>query len=448
MRKTGLLIFLLPAILMSAGMDLPCIGAKALGMGGAFRAIADDGTAIFWNPAGIANVDSNEVLILGQFIFPINSYSPHDTLIQMNGLFREGEQEMLDKFFLLGNAFAVWKPSFLPNGAFGIGVYSPTGIGARWDILKNDYDSTVAQYLAWELFVSEELPEDDFFARIGAFNFVPTFAYKPADWFSVGVGYIGGYALLDVDLVSNSQEAMMEEMGVIFQRAVLTGWEHGLQLGLHFTPKDWLRIGLSGKYESPVIFDGDYSETVYKFYSASVPSLFPGGMEEKPSISAKAELPRPLTGGIGFAVDPIEKLILSMDFSYTNWSVMDSIRLETDTGGVLVGLPLMWEDSYRLSIGAEYRFGQYSALLGAFYEPNPPVAEYQNLFLPDLNDGIVFCEGFAAHRKKFTLEISAEFESFGEKNVEPNSIDDEIVNMPGKYDNSVAEIILSLTYRF
>ncbi|MGC9315809.1 MAG: hypothetical protein ACP5G4_09355, partial [bacterium] len=56
--------------------------------------------------------------------------------------------------------------------------------------------------------------------------------------------------------------------------------------------------------------------------------------------------------------------------------------------------------------------------------------------------------GFAVHRKNLTAEISGEFEFFGEKNVEPNIIDDEIVNMPGKYDNSVADIILSLTYRF
>lgn len=29
------------------------VGARALGMGGAFAAVADDSTAVYWNPAGI-----------------------------------------------------------------------------------------------------------------------------------------------------------------------------------------------------------------------------------------------------------------------------------------------------------------------------------------------------------------------------------------------------------
>ena len=37
------------------------VGARALGMGGAFSAIADDGTAIFWNPAGLPWLGHQEI---------------------------------------------------------------------------------------------------------------------------------------------------------------------------------------------------------------------------------------------------------------------------------------------------------------------------------------------------------------------------------------------------
>jgi hypothetical protein len=37
------------------------VGARALGMGSAFAGLADDGTAAFWNPAGIATLDSREI---------------------------------------------------------------------------------------------------------------------------------------------------------------------------------------------------------------------------------------------------------------------------------------------------------------------------------------------------------------------------------------------------
>jgi len=39
-------------------------GARALGMGGSFTAIADDPSATFWNPAGIADIEKKEILLL------------------------------------------------------------------------------------------------------------------------------------------------------------------------------------------------------------------------------------------------------------------------------------------------------------------------------------------------------------------------------------------------
>jgi hypothetical protein len=37
------------------------VGARAAAMGGSFAAVANDGSALFWNPAGISNLRSNEV---------------------------------------------------------------------------------------------------------------------------------------------------------------------------------------------------------------------------------------------------------------------------------------------------------------------------------------------------------------------------------------------------
>ncbi|MDD5089864.1 MAG: UPF0164 family protein [Candidatus Wallbacteria bacterium] len=46
----------------SAGAYLKMgVGARPLGMGGAFTAIADDATAAFWNPAGLVQLDKKEI---------------------------------------------------------------------------------------------------------------------------------------------------------------------------------------------------------------------------------------------------------------------------------------------------------------------------------------------------------------------------------------------------
>ena len=39
-------------------------GARALGMGGAFTAVADDPSAAFWNPAGLASLENRELLLM------------------------------------------------------------------------------------------------------------------------------------------------------------------------------------------------------------------------------------------------------------------------------------------------------------------------------------------------------------------------------------------------
>lgn len=44
--------------------DMTCAGAKAAGMGGAFIGVADEATAIIWNPAGLINIARPEILII------------------------------------------------------------------------------------------------------------------------------------------------------------------------------------------------------------------------------------------------------------------------------------------------------------------------------------------------------------------------------------------------
>jgi hypothetical protein len=53
-------------------------GARSLGMGGAFAAIADDGSAIYWNPAGIAQITNSEVSAMHAFLY--NGLASYDNL--------------------------------------------------------------------------------------------------------------------------------------------------------------------------------------------------------------------------------------------------------------------------------------------------------------------------------------------------------------------------------
>lgn len=79
LRKASTLILLISAILANTaraevdfdyihGSDLGMgIGARAMSMGGAFAAIADDASAVFWNPAGLAQLTDNQIFLSGDY---------------------------------------------------------------------------------------------------------------------------------------------------------------------------------------------------------------------------------------------------------------------------------------------------------------------------------------------------------------------------------------------
>src|SRR5665213_620775 len=53
------------------------IGPRAIGMGGAFTAIADDASAAYWNPAGLSQISSYEISISSAPVYFQNDVNPN-----------------------------------------------------------------------------------------------------------------------------------------------------------------------------------------------------------------------------------------------------------------------------------------------------------------------------------------------------------------------------------
>ena len=82
MRSSRTLFTLLFSLLLSAslfanGLSLNSVGTKATSMGGAFVGLANDYTAIYWNPAGLAGQNSG-VMLFATDIIPFANYK-YDT---------------------------------------------------------------------------------------------------------------------------------------------------------------------------------------------------------------------------------------------------------------------------------------------------------------------------------------------------------------------------------
>lgn len=64
-----LLLYYFISCLYSAAFDRISIGARPIGMGGAFTAVSDDGNAVYWNPAGLGKIKTRQLNAMHQDLF-------------------------------------------------------------------------------------------------------------------------------------------------------------------------------------------------------------------------------------------------------------------------------------------------------------------------------------------------------------------------------------------
>src|SRR5579883_3253728 len=75
----ALVISAYPALAVAGGMFVPLHGVRPLGRGGAFVAGADDLNAIWYNPAGLAQLNGNQFLIDATLVDQILDYTRVDS---------------------------------------------------------------------------------------------------------------------------------------------------------------------------------------------------------------------------------------------------------------------------------------------------------------------------------------------------------------------------------
>ncbi|MCI0495675.1 hypothetical protein L0Z72_11790, partial [candidate division KSB1 bacterium] len=78
-RFTFVVVFLcvltLSSSLFASGVSLTGVGARATALGGNFRGIANDWSAIFWNPAGLTQIKGFHVGASFELVMPGAKYT-------------------------------------------------------------------------------------------------------------------------------------------------------------------------------------------------------------------------------------------------------------------------------------------------------------------------------------------------------------------------------------
>lgn len=340
-------------------------GARALGMGGAFIAIADDATAASWNPAGLGQLERPELTLVTRFqsfrsVVPASG----DSLT----LF-EGSRD------LVGSSTGFDFMAFTYPIRIGNFKIVPQISHQRVISYDLDFRSNNRPFFTRDIHPLLNIPveergirsEDQLF--VGGVDVVSfSLGAKLWNWLSLGVsanvwvnGYEGSFHEAIESQITTPDGAVMDYKEDFTEKLEVDIRGFNLNLGVLVDVTSKLKIGavyknsftVNDKYRMSIDGDvmlGDARVHVEEEYPGSSPLRWPE------------------TFGVGFSYRPIDPLTISMDITATRWSetIMQDFPKDDDITGevteVDVYFPTMEEagldfkqlDTFQFRLGVEY----------------------------------------------------------------------------------------------
>ncbi|KQC07178.1 MAG: hypothetical protein APR54_06255 [Candidatus Cloacimonas sp. SDB] len=433
MKKLFLFIIVLAltANIFANGLSLNSIGTKALGMGGAFIGLADDPSAIYWNPAGLSGQDNGFNLSLADII-PTTTYKYADLGIDAEA-----------------NLIHILAPNFFLNYnleklSLGLGVYVPAGLRVEWDgkdllafggpaEIPTQYGNVTNPFAGKKL---------EWMSKLGVVDISPALSYQISDKFSIGLAANIYYGMLElkrgVDMFTlfNPESfgvPTMGEDGMIDTQSEVdvTGIGFGGALGLMYKASDKFNLGLSFRTPNNIKFEGD--------------GVFDIQNVNKFDVEVDLEYPVWIGGGIAYL--PTERFTITADAQYSQWSSLDIVKVKLMLPDAMGGetedeMVLNWEDAVQMRLGLEYMATECLALRGGFYtDPAPAPDETLTILFPSGNYSVI-TGGAGYFKEKFSVEFSLEYLIGSERD-----IDAEEHNMPGVHDIDIFAFSLGFGYK-
>ena len=339
-----MILGLFPGIILAGGFQINEHGAKAMGLGGAFTAVANDASAIYWNSAGMTQLSGTNFLLGSALISPSSSFRGVSPSVEVN--------RMKSQAFFPSHLFITH--SFNESFSAGLGLTTPFGLGTHWK------DGWVGRYLALE-------------TELKTFWVPITFAYSPVENFSIGAGFI--YSFADVLITRNNSQAPFAGDAYV-ELEGNDNLAYGYTFSLMYKPIKEFSIGASFRSEVEYEFEGSASVTGAE--QLQEVGAFPGG-----DVTAKLTTPMNIVGGIAYQVIP--QLRLSADFQWIGWSSYDSLNVDfVDPETEDSKSARLYKDTYIIRFGAQYNITDEISILGGVYFDKMPVdPEYVSPSLPD-----------------------------------------------------------------
>jgi long-chain fatty acid transport protein len=414
----SVLLTVLAATCFGSAFSVAEQGARASSMGTAFIAQADDGSALFYNPAGIAfqsgrAMQMDSAVVVGLFRFTPSSV-PDGQVVPANGY----SGAIKPHFIPLASLYLTQQ--YNDKITFGFGMFTPFGLAANFTNF-NDSDPNLTKFVGRFAGTRAGLQE---------YWFQPTIAYKISDKQAIALGpaFVHTHLAIEKSFLNplddgltfglqaaptfmpgvdpNQAAAVLARLlpegrsrvaGTANSPAFSLGWLYKdllphTSLGLMF--RSAVTNHLSGK--ASFAFGTDY--TLEQYLGANFLT------DAFPNQSVKGSFTTPATYGVGIANASFRNTTVNFDVRLQDYSRFASVPLDfainsgTNSNVALPAeqrLVFNFHDSVNVAVGAEHFLNSRTSVrIGYMFDYSP---------VPDQSVGPLFPD---ANRNSFTLGAS------------------------------------------
>jgi long-chain fatty acid transport protein len=471
---------------LASGFENTGLGTYARGMGGAFRAVANDWTAAYYNPAGYAWVLDNQLGSALGLMHNRHELAPDYWLRDGFGnQYKTGvlnDVSLFNKHEILNNpsaGFIVRLPVW-GETVFGLSAYQPFDYAISWNL----YDIDGAGFRSYSDSTAGQLPSNQFLSNLDVVAFQLTAAreFSP-ERLALGIGL----QIMRADLNWNDLVLRQNPRpGLVGQRPRDQipefvnndgmGWGFGLTGGAMWKPTEKLNVAVTARLPFEITVDGT---TAFKFVLPknallrdqvslnSVDRLFLSGasVNLESDMEVKLKLPPSIAGGLAYEVT--EKLTVALDAEYTLWSQYEGLDFTytnfTGSSSIFVDSmidfftanpshPSEWDNAGKIMVGVSYAVTDYLTLLGGVSDDQSPIrdTEERTPQLVDTGDKLGFNAGLVAHLDRWDVGFVTSYYDSQDLSVGLVDVNDDGIadSFPGEYQSATYETILSFNYRF
>lgn len=330
---TGLVLILSAVDVKAVGFRLPNQDPDGIARGNAFTATADNPSAIYYNPAGITQLDGHQISIGGYFISTnVDFESPSGATAST-----------VSDFQAVPQIYYTYSPESSPF-SFGFGIYAPYGLGIEYQ----DKTSTPFYTLAEEGAV-----------LYACFN--PVIAYQIRPDLSVAAGLTINYSEADLKRgigLSPGDQFRFDGDGVAL----------GFNLGLLWQPVPEWSFGLSCRSATQVDYEG---HSTAEPYSRTLPT------------DTALDFPCYLVGGVSYRPD--DRWNFEFNLDWTDWDSVNDARFDGTFGGDQ-NFRFRYESGFMYNFGITRKLNDgYYVSAGYIYSENNVPNETFSPLNPDSN---------------------------------------------------------------